>query len=212
MIQVHVIASGNSHLYGDALRQYFACRHQVFIKEKGWADIAGDGELERDQFDNEHAVYLLAMNGEDVLGGQRFYPTLRPHMLSEVFGYLTQWPIPRDEATWEATRYCVAQHRRIGRADAKLLVAMQRFCLEEGISNLTGVIEVAALSRWLQAGFKLRPLGLPQSVGGQPTIAVIAEVTAEGYAKMLARLNAPPAELVRRDLPLRLNAVERHAA
>ena len=202
MIEVHVVASENAHLYTKELEQYFSCRYRVFVKEKGWAEIACDGVLERDQFDDEHAVYLLAVNGGSILGGQRFYPTVRPHMLSEVFPHLSQWPLPREEETWEATRYCIAPDRRIGRADANLLVAMQRYCLEEGIEHLTGVITVAALSRWLEAGFKLRPLGLPQEVGGEPTLAVIADVTREGYAKMVSRLGSRPATLVRRGLPI----------
>src|SRR5215212_9239044 len=38
---------------------------------------------EIDAYDNENAVYLLAIDQNRVVGGQRLYPTLLPHMLSD---------------------------------------------------------------------------------------------------------------------------------
>lgn len=200
MIDIHVIANVNRHLYREVMAEYFRKRHTVFVKERGWCNISHlDGE-ERDEFDDEYAVYLLAIENEEIVGGQRFYPTIRPHMLSEVFPYLSMWPIPQQEDTWECTRYFVVQGRRAGRADARLLLAMQQFCLQEGISHVTGVLELSALSRRLQAGLKVRPLGLPQDVGGIPTIAVIADITEGSQHALLTNLGARLSPLVRRGL------------
>lgn len=201
MIQVHVVTEANAEFYTGALSEYFACRHKVFVEEMRWNDISSVQGRERDRFDDEHAIYLLLIDDDlGLLGGQRFYPTVRPHMLSEIFPHLSQWPIPQDHATFEATRYCILPAHRAGRADARLLIGMQQFCLDEGIRHLTGVVPVAALTRWLQAGFKLRPLGLPQEIGGEPTIAVLADVTQEGLSRMCSRLGGRATGLVRQGL------------
>ena len=41
--------------------------------------------IERDAYDNPATIYLLALDDGRVVGGQRLYPTLLPHMMSEVF-------------------------------------------------------------------------------------------------------------------------------
>ena len=213
MTEIHVVSSQNSHLYSLELEQYFRCRHEVFVEECGWSDLRRPNGVERDQYDDEHAVYLLAIDDEEVVGGQRFYPTTRPHMLSEIFAHLSQWPIPQRSDHLEVTRYCIVRRRRrSGRADAQLLLAMQQYCLEHGVTAITAVIEVAAAPRWLQAGLKVRPLGLPQPVGGEPTLAVVADITPEGYASMLRRLGSFPANLVRRDLDGAIVGINQHAA
>ena len=94
-------------------------------------------------------------------------------MLSEVFGHLVkqQGVLSKAQHVLEWTRYFIVKERRIGRTDCRLLAAFQQFCLEEGITEVTAVVEMWWLPRWHQAGFKVRPLGLPTMIEGQPCIA-----------------------------------------
>jgi acyl-homoserine lactone synthase len=147
------------------------------VEERGWSGLRRPDGLEVDSYDNEHAIYLLALDAGRVVGGQRLYPTLLPHMISEVFPHLARRGIPQASHIFEWTRYFVIKDRRTGRTDCRMLAAMQEFCLDEGITEVTAVVEMWWLPRWQQAGFKVRPLGLPQMVEGQPCIAAAIEIS-----------------------------------
>ena len=68
------------------------------------------------------------------------------------------------------TRYFTTRERRIRRTNCRLLAAFQDLCLQEGTTAVTAVVEMWWL-RWQQAGFTVRPLGLPSLVDGQPCLA-----------------------------------------
>lgn len=202
MVDVHVIAQANRHLYEPLMTHYHQQRYRVFVEERGWKNLARSNSEEHDQFDDENMVYLLAVDNDVVIGGQRVYPSVLPHMLSEVFPHMAQWPLPRSPDTWECSRYFLMRDRR-GRAEIAMLVAIQQFCLEEGIRQLTGLAEMATLSRRLQMGIRMRPLGLPQDIDGESIVAVVADMSREAYEasmKRLGALGARCAPLVRRGL------------
>ena len=156
--------------------------------------------LDIDQYDNDDSIYLLALEGERVVGGQRLYPTVRPHMISETFPHLVEGPVPSHERTLEWTRYFVVRERRRGPTDGRLLASVQLYCLEEGITDLTAVGEMWWLPRWHQYGFVIHPLGLPQVVDGQPALAVRVEISEESYESVLRSAGLPHADLTRTSL------------
>ncbi|MXQ11700.1 acyl-homoserine-lactone synthase [Microvirga makkahensis] len=193
MTRVHVITRDNRALYEECIQQFYRLRYQIFVGERGWDSLRGADGLEIDTYDNEHAIYLLAIDAGRVVGGQRLYPTLLPHMISEVFPHLVQLGIPQAADIFEWTRYFVVKERRTGRTDCRLLAAMQEFCLEKNISEVTAVVEMWWLPRWQQTGFKVRPLGLPQIIEGQPCIAAAIEISAASleHVRELAGLRGP---------------------
>jgi acyl-homoserine lactone synthase len=199
MTQIHVITAENQHLYKDKIEEYFRLRHKVFVEERGWRDLQRPDGLDIDGYDNQDAVYLLAIDQDRIVGGQRLYPTLLPHMLSEVFGHMAQRGLPRAHNIFEWTRYFVIKERRMGRTDCRLLAAIQQFCLEEGITELTAVVEMWWLPRWHQVGFQVRPLGLPAAIEGQPCIAASIRISQESL------------DQVRRLAGLRGSSLVRHA-
>ncbi|MEZ0169685.1 acyl-homoserine-lactone synthase [Microvirga sp. TS319] len=201
MTHVHVITHNNRKLYADSIQQFYRLRHQIFVEERGWNRLRRPDGLEVDAYDNENAIYLLAIDANRVVGGQRLYPTLLPHMISEVFPHMAQRSIPRAADALEWTRYFVVKERRTGRTDCRLLAAMQEFCLEEDISEVTAVVEMWWLPRWHQASFKVRPLGLPQIIEGEPCIAAAIEISAASleHVRKLAGLRGP--SLVRHGMP-----------
>jgi acyl-homoserine lactone synthase len=197
MTHIHVVTRNNRHLYGNELQQYFRLRHEIFVEERGWRDLYRPDGLEIDRYDNEHAVYLLAIDRERVVGGQRLYPTLLPHMISDVFAHMAGRGIPKAADVFEWTRYFVVRERRTGRTDCRLLAAIQEFCLDEGITELTAVVEMWWLPRWQQAGFKVRPLGLPTMVEGQPCVAAAIRVSQESLDHIRKLAGLRDASLVR---------------
>jgi acyl-homoserine lactone synthase len=202
MTDVHVVTATNRDSYADALEQSYRLRHQIFVGERGWTGLARPDGRDVDTFDDEHAIYLLAIDGSRVVGGQRLRPTVLPHMLSEVFPHLVHRSVPRRPDVYECTRYFVVRERRFGRTDWRLLAAIQAYCLEEGISELTAVVEMWWLPRWQQAGFRTRPLGLPQKVEGEDTLAVALAVSADTLDFVRRRGGLTGSPIVRHGLVL----------
>jgi acyl-homoserine lactone synthase len=172
MTDIHLVTAENRAAYEAPMEQFHRRRHEVFVEERGWHGLARDDRRDVDAYDNDNAVYLLAIDNGRVVGGLRLYPTLLPHMLSETFPHLAlRTGVLRGPTIFECTRYFTIRERRMGRTDCRLLAAFQDLCLQEGITAVTAVVEMWWLPRWQQAGFTVRPLGLPALVGGQPCIA-----------------------------------------
>ena len=197
MTDIHVIDHRNKIFYTKVLEQYHRIRHDIFVGERRWTALSRPDGLDIDSYDNQHAVYLIALDGERVVGGQRLYPTLRPHMLSEVFKNLLDRELPVSKTTLEWTRYFVIKEHRRTATDCKLLAAVQRYCLEEGITDLTAVGEMWWLPRWHQYGFIVHPLGLPRLIDDQPALAVRIEISEESYSNILQVGGLKPSELIR---------------
>jgi acyl-homoserine lactone synthase len=188
MTSIHVITDENKAGYEAILDEYFRLRHEIFVGERGWRDLERPDGRDMDAYDNERATYLIALDNGRVIGGLRLYPTLMPHMISESFAHLVRGRnVLSGETILECTRYFIVRERRTGRTDCRLLAAFQQFCLEEGITEVTAVVEMWWLPRWQQAGFKVRPLGLPTMVEGQPCIAAAIQIS-EDSLRHVSRL------------------------
>ena len=185
--------------HDDLMIEYHKARHRVFIEEKGWKLNSTSG-LEIDQYDNRDATYIIAVEGSRVVGGQRMLPTTGPHMLAEIFPDLASIRgVPEAPDIYEWTRYFVVpERRRFSRVDARLLAAMQAFCIERRIKAVTAVVETWWLQRWAQVGFRSHPLGLPSEIAGQPTIAVSVDISEDAFlrvARLAGLLRQQPADL-----------------
>ncbi|PYF03857.1 acyl-homoserine lactone synthase [Rhodopseudomonas faecalis] len=175
---IHVITATNRHLYHEAIEQHFKIRHNVFVDERGWKTLERSDGREIDQYDNDDTVYLLAMEGDRVVGGHRLYPTTKPTMISEVFPHLAAVSsCPSAPDIWEWSRYFIVPERRDGDLNLRLMAAVQEFCLDEGISQVSAVFEMWWLPRFQQAGFVIKPLGIPALVENAWTIAALIDVS-----------------------------------
>lgn len=150
------------------LRSMFEDRKSVFVDLLKWDLPVIDGRFEIDQFDDQHATYLiLADDRGDHLGSARLLPTTRPHILGSLFRGLCSAPPPSGPGIFEITRFCLsrrqgATQRRLTRI--RLVSALARHALESGIRTYTGVAEWAWLQQILAFGWECRPLGAPLAV------------------------------------------------
>ncbi|MGO4386558.1 acyl-homoserine-lactone synthase [Microvirga sp. 2YAF29] len=203
MSLIQVVRGKDAKVHAGLLDEYFRLRHKVFVGERQWQALKRPDERDIDAYDNAHATYLIALDEGKVIGGLRLYPTLLPHMISEFFPFLVQEKeVLSGESILECTRYFIVRERRTGRTDCRLLAAFQKYCLEERVTEVTVVVEMWWLPRWQQAGFKVRPLGLPQLIEGQPCIAAAIQISEQSLAHVsrLAGLRSP--YLVRHDTDL----------
>jgi acyl-homoserine lactone synthase len=178
---IDVVTKHNAHLYGEALEEMFRLRHDVYVKERGWTDLARPDGLERDQFDNENATYLLAFDDGRVSGSVRLLPTTTPHLLGDLFPHLCEaQPVPRSEDIMEITRLCAhADYRQPGKKSFvidRLATGMFEHAMGLGLRYFSMVTDAWIISRALQFGWKLKPLGLPQPYKEGTCIAALVTV------------------------------------
>jgi acyl-homoserine lactone synthase len=174
---IHVVTAENQYHYREEMEQAYRLRHQVFVEEMGWTELAKPDGREIDQFDDKHAVHLLYAEQGKVLGYQRMLPSTRPHLLSDVMPELCEGQRPVGPHIWECTRHCVARgHREKGRVASPIanaiLSGMVEWGLQSGVSTAIVEIEPTALLRFVQLHFRPMPLGLPRRLGEQDIIAV----------------------------------------
>lgn len=179
-MMIHIVTHKNFEKYKADMEDAFKLRHEVFVNEKGWADLARDDCRDVDQFDNEFAVHMICKREGRVIGYQRMLPSTQPHLLSTVLSELCEQERPVGPNIWEWTRYCVAKtHRERGRKLSptanELLSAIVEWGLFTGVDQIIIEMEPIWLLRLVQLNFLVTPLGIPRQVGGEDVVAVIAK-------------------------------------
>lgn len=166
-------------------------RKRVFVDELNWNVPVVDGEYEVDQFDDEHATYLIVADASDParhLGSVRLLPTERPHILGDIFPQLCAGEVPRGPNVMEITRLCIAPDVSGLRANIgvrrQLAVALTHYGLKHGIDTYTLVCLSGHLPQVLAAGWDVEPLGLPADHDGQSLCAARIAVSAEALAAL----------------------------
>lgn len=118
-----------------ALRAMFAARKSVFVDLLKWDLPVADGTFEIDQFDDEHARYLILLgDAGQHLASARLLPTDRPHILDSLFAELCERPVPQDAFTFEITRFCIDRSLR----------AVERRAVRDQL--ITGMVEHALVA------------------------------------------------------------------
>jgi acyl-homoserine lactone synthase len=173
-----------------ALREMFEARKRVFVDLLKWDVPVLHERYEVDQFDDEHAIYLIVAG---VDGGHaasaRLLGTTRPHILDSLFPDLCASPSPRGPNIFEITRFCLdpnqgSQSRLESRN--RLVSGLVRYALDHGIGTYTGVAEMGWLQQILAFGWRCAPLGLPRTICGKMLGALRIEISPETPALLEA--------------------------
>lgn len=186
---VHVLRFGVRPVPDKVLRAMFAARKAVFVDLLKWNVPVLDGAFEVDQFDDEHAHYIVLADGDGGhLGSARLLPTTRPHILDSLYPELCEQDPPRATDIFEITRFCLdralcARERRAVRDT--LVTALAEHAVANGISAYTAIAEMGWLQQILAFGWRCRPLGLPLTIAGKMLGALRIEIDA-GTPRLLA--------------------------
>ncbi|KPB00345.1 acyl-homoserine-lactone synthase [Ahrensia marina] len=161
------------------MRKAWSLRHEVFVEEKQWLDLEKPDKLEIDQFDNKHALHMLAFKDDELVGYQRMLPTTQPYLLNSVYPQLCELALPNDPRTWEWTRFAVKKpHRVRGRKLSpianKLLSAIVEWGLKENVSSIIIEMNPLWLLRLAQLHFRVTALGITHVLEGEDVLAVKA--------------------------------------
>ncbi|MEH6953002.1 acyl-homoserine-lactone synthase (plasmid) [Nitrobacter sp. NHB1] len=79
-----VIPGSDISRHATLMDRVFGFRHSILVDEQGWIELRQPDGLERDRFDDVHAIHQICLRGEEIVGYQRLLPTTRPHLLSDV--------------------------------------------------------------------------------------------------------------------------------
>jgi len=172
-----VIPGSDISRHASLMDRVFRFRHSIFVDEKGWMDLRQPDGLERDRFDDVHAIHQICLRGDEIVGYQRLLPTTRPHLLSDVLTDLCHRRPPRGPRVFEWTRFCVAPGSRETRprADGPFLELAQGV-VEWGMAHRVDTVTVAIDWRLMviamQLRFFVRPLGFPKRIGRDEVVAL----------------------------------------
>ncbi|ODN72569.1 acyl-homoserine-lactone synthase [Methylobrevis pamukkalensis] len=179
---IHVLSADNAHLHQDTLDACFRLRHRVFVETRGWSDLARPDGREIDQFDTASAVHFVSTDRHGcILAYARLLPTTGPHLLADVYPQLcARAEIPRGPQIAEWTRHLVNPDAVRGAAAVQasnaLILGILEWCHARGITHATCQGDPLWITRTLQLGFGVEPLGLPLEIGGETVIALLFEI------------------------------------
>lgn len=181
---IHVVTLANQHLYARQLDQMFRMRHAFYIEGHGWSGLTSRDGKETDEFDDEHAVYLMSLDPfGSVAASVRLNPTNGPTLLKK-FADWSDEALPALDCVWDISRWIAApQHRRANNPrwpsnhQRELMIGILEFCLSRGLTYLTMLAESRLAERIAAYGWPLRYLGAPREYEGGKGIAVAAEIT-----------------------------------
>src|SRR5262245_49684915 len=130
-MRVHIVTAANRPHYADALVQMHRQRYEIFVEEKGWTEFCNADRLDIDEYDDKHAVYLIAMEAGVVHGSLRLLPSWRRMMMKDHLAhFVTRREVPSEPDIWEWTRWTpgsIKKRRHLVRARSALLVATMEF-------------------------------------------------------------------------------------
>lgn len=204
----HELVSG----FPDLLAEMWRDRKRVFIDTLGWDVPVVDDVFEMDQFDNEHAVYLIVTDKARSrhLASVRLLPSCRAHILGDVFPQLCDGPVPRGNDVWEITRLCmspaISPLRQAMMLRRELALGLVEYALANGIRRFTQVHLAAHLPQLLAVGWDCEPIGLPVDIDGQLLSASRIEINQATLDRLRAGAGVSRPMLVDMPPPLALAA------
>lgn len=166
IVEDRVLGPGQS----GTIQAMFEARKQVFVDLLKWDVPVLRDRFELDQFDDEHASYVIVA-GDDGghLGSARLLGTSRPHILGNLYPQLCAAGVPSGPDIVEITRFCLGRNQgawRRRQTRNRLISALVEVALDRGISTYTGVAEMSWLQQILAFGWDCRPLGPPVPISG----------------------------------------------
>lgn len=184
---IQLIAPPSYGEFAGTLVEMYRMRHRVFKLRMAW-DVQTSGDMEMDGFDALHPVYLtqLCDNGQ-VKGSVRLLPTLGPTMLRDTFPALLEGqPAPSTPLVWESSRFAIdvaadapKGDHGITRAAYELFAGMVEFGLSRQLTDIVTVTDVRMERILRRAGWPLRRIGNPSTIGSTSALAGYLAISSE---------------------------------
>lgn len=160
-------------------------RYRVFKERLDW-DVAVDGDMERDRFDDLHPFYLLQRDRDNrVCGCVRMLPSLGPTMLRDTFPSLLHGePMRSSIAIWESSRFALDMPPDAPKAASgiaigtyELFAGLVEFGLAKELCEIVTVTDIRLERILRKASWPLRRLGPPIQIGKTSAVAGLLEIS-----------------------------------
>jgi N-acyl-L-homoserine lactone synthetase len=197
---IHIVSETNRHLYARQIWDMYVERRKSFVERNGWDDLMVFDGAEVDDFDDERAVYLMALDdGGQLQGAVRFRPTEDKSILFDKYAHLIapDQPSLKGPETWEGTRVFTTDAFRRSREPGQrgffgLALAGREVALDHRAKNAVGMMDIRLLERMTPAApAEIRMLGLPAQYGYGVMVGTCVEVSAANNARTLESLAEP---------------------
>jgi acyl-homoserine lactone synthase len=171
----------------DQMEQIWRFRHDQFVERLGWEACRRSDNREIDQFDGDAAIHLPLVVDGRVVGYSRLLPTLKPHLLSDVYPHLMDGQVwPRGERIFEWTR-CIAEASDktvSGVAISNILMTgVLEFCLVAGIEMLIVETHPKLVNLLVTTGWEVMPLAAPSVLEGSLIVPITAKPSMAGLLR-----------------------------
>lgn len=188
-----IVNAENRSLFVSELIDMHRQRNEVFVDGHGWK-VPVIGDMEVDDYDTADTTYLIAKadsSSSVVLASARLLPTVRPHLMTDLFARACDGQAPRGPSIWEV-RFCVNPAVVKRRTPVELLWEMAcgvtETALLHGVDKVTFVANAALLPLALGCGWKCARLGSTLPDGDDEIAAVVASITPHGLRAVRQRL------------------------
>jgi N-acyl-L-homoserine lactone synthetase len=190
-MRVHVVNANNRSLYLDEIEAMHRHRYQVFVAERGWKALESDDRLDIDEFDNEYASYLIAIEDDGaVAGSARLIPSWRPNLLKTLFPEYCRGDVPVGPGIWEWSRHATPGRQFSTSFNIKTQLALNLAVLEfgcsRGMDQVYGVLEAELMPWTAQLGWDSKLLGPPLAYGEGMAVASISSIRLSHLKKLRA--------------------------
>ncbi|MGP9821012.1 acyl-homoserine-lactone synthase [Salinarimonas sp. NSM] len=184
-----------SHQRGQFPREIDAMhriRKKVFHDRLGW-DVSIIRDWEVDGFDALDCVYLICVDDEErVLGSIRLLPTIGYNMLNDVFPeLLPDGTRVESPLIWESSRFSIdpdadveLTRNRLSRPTAELILGMNEFGRELGLSHIVTVYDAFIARILRRADCRGEPISSPIRIGKTIAFAALFEIGDEMEAAL----------------------------
>lgn len=179
-------------------------RHRIFIEQLGWRLPCADGRFERDQYDRDDTVYVVAHDESgSICGCARLLPTTEPYLLQELFPSLLADGIepPKAAAVWELSRFAAGTSDGMAGEDTgawavrPMLAAVVECAAKRGVRQLIGVTFLSMERLFRRIGVHAHRAGPAQRVDGRMVVACWIDLDVQ----TLTALGVDPSLLAQQD-------------
>lgn len=189
-----IVNAENRSLFVSELFDMHRQRKAVFVDRQGW-NLPVLGDMEVDDYDDADTTYLIAKancRSGEVLASARLLPTVRPHLMGDLFARACDGDAPRGPYIWEVSRFCVnpavAGRRRRVELLWEMACGVMETALLHGVEKVTFVANAALLPLALECGWQCSRLGPTLPDGDDEITAVVASITPDGLRAVRRRL------------------------
>ncbi|WGR93009.1 acyl-homoserine-lactone synthase [Bradyrhizobium sp. ISRA443] len=173
--------------FAKELSEMYRLRYRVFRERLQW-DVQTSGEMEIDEYDALHPVYLIQRASDyRIQGCVRMLPSTGPTMLRDTFPVLLDGhSFEASPSIWESSRFALDMdadarstvHGLTG-ATYELFAGMIEFGLSRRLAEIITVTDTRVERILRRAGWPLRRTGQPRRLGNTEALAGYLEVSTD---------------------------------